>query len=157
MCALLAVEPHFHDPSVGFCPIGGMCRSHLLPLWVPMHPIFVERMAEATPLISVAAASFQALEDTARIVKGIAREIRRSSAPPGASLFAWEAHWLDAARQAWAWNDDSGVRRRARRVGNYAELLLAPTGAVRAEIDDGAVCEAIRRLRHHQISVDMSM
>lgn len=130
------------------------CR---LPRWAAAHPIFAERMAEAIPLNSQAAASsFQALEDTVRTMKGVVPEIRFSSVPPGASLFAWQAHWLAAARQARARYDDTEVRKCAGRVGTCSELLVAPTGEVHPEVDDDAICEAIRRLRQLQVSVDMS-
>lgn len=117
--------------------------------------IFIESMAEAIPLITEAAvSSFQALTDTVRAMRGVVREIRLSLVPPCVSLLAWQAHWLAAARQAWARHDDEEVRRWATRAGNQSGLQ--PTAALRAEVDDDAIHETIRWLRRHQISVDMS-
>lgn len=90
-------------------------------------------MAEAIPLIAEAApSSFHALVDTIHAMKNVVREIRLASAPPGAALFAWQAQWLAAARQAWARHDDEAVRRWASRAGTHSTLLLEPTGQVRA-------------------------
>lgn len=108
--AMSTTLPSDHAPlEVCAAPSAGS-RRWRRPLWAATHPIFIERMAEAIPLMSEAAdSSFQALRDTVHTMKGVVREIRLSSVPPGSSVFAWHAHWLAAARQAWARYDDEEV------------------------------------------------
>lgn len=123
-------------------------------MWDAARPIFAERMSEAIPLISASASSScQALADTMRAMKGVVREIRLFSDPSGAARFTWQAYWLGAAHQAWAQGRDDEVCTAPGR----ASLLLTPAGEVRTELDCNAICEAIRQLRHHQISADLAM
>lgn len=124
---------------------------------IATHPIFIDRMAEAIQLMcDNASSSFDALDDTERTMRGVLRDIKYSSSPPGAPLFARQAHWISAARLPLAQGSDEDVRRHARRAARWSSLFLLPDGDICSGPSDDLISVASRQLRQTRVSIDLA-
>lgn len=126
---------------------GGRWR---LPPLAAAHPIFIERMTEAIPLIL---ARIRGARRHSTGHAGILKQLKCSS-PRGASVFAWQTHWIGAARLVGAQALDEDARRYARRAAGRSSLCWLPDGDVRSELNDDLISGTIRQLRQMQVWAD---
>lgn len=103
-------------------------RHRMVPRWAPSHPVFEQLLGEAASAIaSGPGSSSGAIADITHVAYAIVREVRLSRTPFGASVFAWEAHWVTEARAAWGSGNDmrlSDASTTFRRTRRYS---LTPT------------------------------
>lgn len=104
--------PSDHAPLEGrFLPPRTAGRFRV-PRWALQHPLYAERLSEAADAILTADLEpAEALRQLSHVARAVVVEIRRCRIPVGSRAFAWQAHWLSAARSCWGRRDKEGLMR----------------------------------------------
>lgn len=148
--------PSDHAPlEVRFLPPRSDERFRV-PKWALRHPLYAERLAEASEAIHRAGLHpLEALRQIAHVARAAVAEVRRSRISAGPRAFAWQAHWLAAARSCWGRGDAAGLEPAIRECPSHRALFFGEGHAVRPDVQDEEIAKAMRSLCHAQVLIEM--